>query len=122
MIQLHSFDDCKQFSGSVIAMNPSRNGNKGAIYSYNLDSYKELTRQTWLSQLIGQIRALTLQQNELMAESMTTIDERLAGKVNGDEEKLQQVTKQIETLKKQLPFRSQQGTHRHPHPCRHDYR
>ena len=40
MLQLQSFDDCKQLSGSVIAMNPSRNGNKGAIYSYNLDSYK----------------------------------------------------------------------------------
>ena len=103
---INNFDDSKQLSGSVIAMNASRNGNKGAIYSYNLDSYKELTRQAWLSQLIGQIRALTLQQNELSAECVTTIDERLAGKVNGDEEKLQQVTKQIETLKKQLPFRS----------------
>ena len=106
MTQTKTSDDCKQLSRFVIAMNPSRNGNKGAIYSYNLDSYKELTRQAWLSQLIGQIRALTLQQNELMAECMTTIDERLAGKVSGDEEKLQQVTKQIETLKKQLPFRS----------------
>ena len=106
MLQLQSFDDCKQLSGSVIAMNPRRNGNKGAIYSYNLDSYKELTRQAWLSQLIGQIRALTLQQNELMAESLSTVDEMLAGKVNENAEKLKQITKQIETLKKQLPFRS----------------
>ena len=106
MIQLHSFDECKQLSRFVIAMNPSRNGNKGAIYSYNLDSYKELTRQAWLAQLIGQIRALTLQQNELSAESLSTVDEMLAGKVNENAEKLQQVTKQIETLKKQLPFRS----------------
>ena len=106
MNQTKSFDDCKQLSGSVIAMNPSRNGNKGAIYSYNLDSYKELTRQAWLAQLIGQIRALTLQQNELMAESLSTVDEMLAGKVNENAEKLKQITKQIETLKKQLPFRS----------------
>ena len=52
MLQLQSFDDCKQLSGSVIAMNPSRNGNKGAIYSYNLDSYKELTRQACLLRYI----------------------------------------------------------------------
>lgn len=57
MTQTKTSDDCKQLSGSVIAMNPSRNGNKGVIYSYNLDSYKELTRQAWLAQLIGQIRA-----------------------------------------------------------------
>ena len=106
MTQTISSDECKQLSGSVIAMNPSRNGNKGVINSYYLDSYKELARQPWLAQLVAQIRALTQQQNELMAESMTTIDERLAGKVNENEEKLQQITKQIETLKKQLPFRS----------------
>ena len=52
MLQLQSFDDCKQLSGSVIAMNPSRNANKGAIYSYNLDSYKELTRQACLLRYI----------------------------------------------------------------------
>lgn len=52
MLQLQSFDDCKQLSGSVIAMNPSRNANKGAIYSYNLDSYKKLTRQACLLRYI----------------------------------------------------------------------
>ena len=106
MIQLHSFDECKQLSRFVIAMNPSRNGNKGVVNSYILDYYKELTRQPWLAQLVGQIRALTLQQNELSAESLSTVDEMLAGKVNENAEKLKQITKQIETLKKQLPFRS----------------
>lgn len=57
MLQLQSFDDCKQLSGSVIAMNPSRNGNKGAIYSYNLDSYKELTRQACLLRYICNSKA-----------------------------------------------------------------
>ncbi len=70
-----SFDECKQLSRRLIAMNMNRNGNKGQISSYILDYYKSLTQQPWLAQLVGQIRA---------------------GKD----------AKQVETLKKQLPFRS----------------
>ena len=103
---IKNYDECKQLSRFVIAMNPNRNGNKGVINSFILDYYKELTRQPWLSQLVGQIRDLTQQQNELMAESVMTIDERLAGKVNEKDEQVKLLTKQIEGLKKQLPFRS----------------
>lgn len=45
MKQLFTFDECKQLSRFIIAMNPNRNGNKGTINSYILDYYKELTRQ-----------------------------------------------------------------------------
>ena len=70
-----SFDELKQLSRFLIAMNVSRNGNKGVIASTLLDYYKELTRQPWLATLVGQIR-------------------------EGKD------PKQVEMLKKQLPFRS----------------
>ena len=70
-----SFDEQKQLSRSLIAVNPHRNGNKGTITTMLLDDYKELTRQPWLVQLVAAIRS---------------------GKD----------PKQVEMLKKQLPFRS----------------
>ncbi len=85
-----SFDECKQLSRRLIAMNMNRNGNKGQISSYILDYYKSLTQQPWLAQLVGQIRDLTQKQNQTDRQ--------------GDAYK--QLAKQVETLKKQLPFRS----------------
>lgn len=70
-----TFDELKQLSRSLIAMNANRNGNKGTIATMLLDDYKELTRQPWLVQLVAAIRS---------------------GKD----------PKQVEMLKKQLPFRS----------------
>ena len=84
-----SFDECKQMSSRLIAMNPNRNANMGKISTYLLDYYTELTKQPWLSQLVGQIRDLTVQQEEMKA---------------GDAYK--QLDKQVGFLKKQLPFRS----------------
>ena len=46
-----TFDELKQLSRSLIAMNANRNGNKGPIATMLLDDYKELTRQPWLVQL-----------------------------------------------------------------------
>ena len=89
MKQLLSFDECKQMSRRLIAMNPNRNANMGKISTYLLDYYTELTKQPWLSQLVGQIRDLTAQQEEM--------------KVG---EAYKQLDKQISVLKKQLPFRS----------------
>ena len=66
----------------------------GQISSHLLDYYTELTKQTWLAQLVGQIRALTAQQNQMMQEEMK------AG------ETYQQLDRKITDLKKQLPFRS----------------
>ena len=84
-----SFDECKQMSSRLIAMNPNRNANMGKISTYLLDYYTELTKQLWLSQLVGQIRDLTAKQEEMKA---------------GDAYK--QLDKQVGFLKKQLPFRS----------------
>ena len=84
-----SFDECKQMSSRLIAMNPNRNANMGKISTFLLDYYTELTKQPWLSQLVGQIRDLTAQQEEMKA---------------GDAYK--QLDKQVGFLKKQLPFRS----------------
>ena len=84
-----SFDECKQMSRRLIAMNPNRNANMGKISTYLLDYYTELTKQPWLSQLVGQIRDLTAKQEEMKA---------------GDAYK--QLDKQVGFLKKQLPFRS----------------
>ena len=84
-----SFDECKQMSSRLIAMNPNRNANMGKISTYLLDYYTELTKQPWLSQLVGQIRDLTAQQEEVKAG-----------------ETFKQLDKQISVLKKQLPFRS----------------
>ena len=89
MKQLLSFDECKQMSRRLIAMNPNRNANMGKISTFLLDYYTELTKQPWLAQLVGQIRDLTAQQEEMMAG-----------------EAYKQLDKQVGFLKKQLPFRS----------------
>ena len=85
-----SFDECKQMSSRLIAMNPNRNANMGKISTHLLDYYTELTKQPWLSTLVGLIRDLTAKQQE----------EVKAG------ETFKQLDKQISVLKKQLPFRS----------------
>ena len=88
-----SFDECKQMSRRLIAMNPNRNANMGKISTCLLDYYTELTKQPWLSTLVGQIRDLTAQQNLMGEEQKQT-------------EAYKQLDKQISALKKQLPFRS----------------
>ena len=88
-----SFDECKQMSSRLIAMNPNRNANMGQIATYLLDYYTELTKQSWLSNLVGQIRDLTAKQNLMGEEQKQT-------------EVYKQLDKQITALKKQLPFRS----------------
>ena len=65
-----TFDECKQLSSRIIAMNPNRRANMGQISSHLLDYYTELTKQPWLAQLVGQIRDLTAQQNQMMQEEM----------------------------------------------------
>ena len=89
MKQLLSFDECKQMSSRLIAMNPNRNANMGKISSFILDYYTELTKQPWLAQLVGQIRDLTAKQEEMKAG-----------------EAYKQLDKQVGFLKEQLPFRS----------------
>ena len=93
MKQLLSFDECKQMSSRLIAMNPNRNANMGQIATYLLDYYTELTKQSWLSNLVGQIRDLTAKQNLMGEEQKQT-------------EAYKQLDKQISIFKKQLPFRS----------------
>ena len=93
MKQLLSFDECKQMSSRLIAMNPNRNANMGQIVTYLLDYYTELTKQSWLSNLVGQIRDLTAKQNLMGEEQKQT-------------EAYKQLDRQISVLKKQLPFRS----------------
>ena len=93
MKQLLSFDECKQMSSRLIAMNPNRNANMGQIATYLLDYYTELTKQSWLSNLVGQIRDLTAKQNLMGEEQKQT-------------EAYKQLDRQISALKKQLPFRS----------------
>lgn len=88
-----SFDECKQMSSRLIAMNPNRNANMGQIATYLLDYYTELTKQSWLSTLVGQIRDLTAKQN-------------LMGEEQEQTEAYKQLDRQISVLKKQLPFRS----------------
>ena len=88
-----SFDECKQMSRRLIAMNPNRNANMGQIATYLLDYYTELTKQSWLSNLVGRIRDLTAKQN-------------LMGEEQEQTEAYKQLDKQITALKKQLPFRS----------------
>ena len=88
-----SFDECKLLSSRLIAMNPNRNANMGQIATYLLDYYTELTKQSWLSTLVGQIRDLTAKQNLMGEEQKQT-------------EAYKQLDKQISVLKKQLPFRS----------------
>ncbi len=65
----------------------------GHIATYLLDYYTELTKQSWLSTLVGQIRDLTAKQNLMGEEQKQT-------------EVYKQLDKQITALKKQLPFRS----------------
>ena len=89
MNMILTFDECKQMSRRLIAMNPNRNANMGKISTFLLDYYTELTKQPWLAQLVGQIRDLTAQQEKMKA---------------GDAYK--QLDKQVGFLKKQLPFRS----------------
>ena len=93
MKQLLSFDECKQMSSRLIAMNPNRNANMGQIATYLLDYYTELTKQSWLSTLVGQIRDLTAKQNLMGEEQKQT-------------EAYKQLDRQISIFKKQLPFRS----------------
>ena len=93
MKQLLSFEECKQMSRRLIAMNPNRNANMGKISTCLLDYYTELTKQPWLCTLVGQIRDLTAQQNLMGEEQKQT-------------EAYKQLDKQISALKKQLPFRS----------------
>ena len=93
MKQLLSFDECKQMSSRLIAMNPHRNANMGQIATYLLDYYTELTKQSWLSTLVGQIRDLTAKQNQMGEEQKQT-------------EAYKQLDRQISVFKKQLPFRS----------------
>ena len=88
-----SFDECKQMSRRLIAMNPNRNANMGQIATYLLDYYTELTKQSWLSNLVGQIRDLTAKQNLMGEEQKQT-------------ETYKQLDRQISVFKKQLPFRS----------------
>lgn len=93
MKQFLSFDECKQMSSRLIAMNPNRNANMGQIATYLLDYYTELTKQSWLSNLVGQIRDLTAKQNLMGEEQKQT-------------EAYKQLDRQISVFKKQLPFRS----------------
>lgn len=80
-------------SSRLIAMNPHRNANMGQIATYLLDYYTELTKQSWLSTLVGQIRDLTAKQNQMGEEQKQT-------------EAYKQLDRQISVFKKQLPFRS----------------
>ena len=88
-----SFDECKLLSSRLIAMNPNRNANMGQIATYLLDYYTELTKQSWLSNLVGRIRDLTAKQNLMGEEQKQT-------------EAYRQLDRLISVFKKQLPFRS----------------
>ena len=114
-----SFDECKQMSSRLIAMNPNRNANMGKISTYLLDYYTELTKQPWLSQLVGQIRDLTAKQNQMLQQVADAVDasqyaneDALAFAIIKKQEEVKagetfkQLDKQISVLKKQLPFRS----------------
>lgn len=114
-----SFDECKQMSRRLIAMNPNRNANMGKISTHLLDYYTELTKQPWLSQLVGQIRDLTAKQNQMLQQAAEAVDaaqyqneDDLAFAIIKKQEEVKagetfkQLDKQISALKKQLPFRS----------------
>ena len=114
-----SFDECKQMSSRLIAMNPNRNANMGKISTYLLDYYTELTKQPWLSTLVGQIRDLTAKQNQMLQQAAEAVDaaqyqneDDLAFAIIKKQEEVKagetfkQLDKQISALKKQLPFRS----------------
>ena len=119
MKQLLSFDECKQMSSRLIAMNPNRNANMGKISTYLLDYYTELTKQPWLSTLVGQIRDLTAKQKQMLQQAAEAVDaaqyqneDDLAFAIIKKQEEVKagetfkQLDKQISALKKQLPFRS----------------
>ena len=114
-----TFDECKQMSHHLIAMNPNRNANMGKISTFLLDYYTELTKQPWLAQLVGQIRDLTAQQNLMMQQAAEAVDaaqyqndDDLAFAIIKKQEEMKageaykQLDKQVGFLKKQLPFRS----------------
>ena len=114
-----SFDECKQMSSRLIAMNPNRNANMGKISTHLLDYYTELTKQPWLSTLVGQIRDLTAKQNQMLQQAAEAVDaaqyqneDDLAFAIIKKQEEVKagetfkQLDKQISALKKQLPFRS----------------
>lgn len=114
-----SFDECKQMSRRLIAMNPNRNANMGKISTHLLDYYTELTKQPWLSTLVGQIRDLTAKQNQMLQQAADAVDasqyaneDDLAFAIIKKQEEVKagetfkQLDKQISALKKQLPFRS----------------
>lgn len=114
-----SFDECKQMSRRLIAMNPNRNANMGKISTCLLDYYTELTKQPWLSTLVGQIRDLTAKQNQMLQQVAEAVDaaqyqneDDLAFAIIKKQEEVKagetfkQLDKQISALKKQLPFRS----------------
>ena len=114
-----SFDECKQMSSRLIAMNPNRNANMGKISTHLLDYYTELTKQPWLSILVGQIRDLTAKQNQMLQQAAEAVDaaqyqneDDLAFAIIKKQEEVKagetfkQLDKQISVLKKQLPFRS----------------
>lgn len=114
-----SFDECKQMSRRLIAMNPNRNANMGKISTHLLDYYTELTKQPWLSTLVGQIRDLTAKQNQMLQQVADAVDaaqyqneDDLAFAIIKKQEEVKagetfkQLDKQISALKKQLPFRS----------------
>ena len=119
MKQLLSFEECKQMSRRLIAMNPNRNANMGKISTCLLDYYTELTKQSWLSTLVGQIRDLTAKQNLMLQQAAEAVDaaqyqneDDLAFAIIKKQEEVKageafkQLDKQISALKKQLPFRS----------------
>ena len=114
-----SFDECKQMSRRLIAMNSNRNANMGKISTYLLDYYTELTKQPWLSTLVGQIRDLTAKQKQMLQQAAEAVDaaqyqneDDLAFAIIKKQEEVKagetfkQLDKQISVLKKQLPFRS----------------
>ena len=114
-----SFDECKQMSSRLIAMNPNRNANMGKISTHLLDYYTELTKQPWLCTLVGQIRDLTAKQNLMLQQVAEAVDaaqyqneDDLAFAIIKKQEEVKagetfkQLDKQISALKKQLPFRS----------------
>ena len=114
-----SFDECKQMSRRLIAMNPNRNANMGKISTHLLDYYTELTKQSWLSTLVGQIRDLTAKQNQMLQQAAEAVDaaqyqneDDLAFAIIKKQEEVKagetfkQLDKQISIFKKQLPFRS----------------
>jgi len=114
-----SFDECKQMSRRLIAMNPNRNANMGKISTCLLDYYTELTKQPWLCTLVGQIRDLTAKQNQMLQQVADEVDasqyaneDDLAFAIIKKQEEVKageaykQLDKQISVLKKQLPFRS----------------